>query len=127
MEHDWLYQNLLLLGLLWLSILLYGAWLRSRSATSLTTITPVKSIKKCSKQPIPFTGLLHKPLCDACEHAAESHPQVPCVPPPLLTCTRGRRRTVEARQQFCPDDDCSYYGWLGRGNIRANGHPGGKP
>jgi hypothetical protein len=23
--------------------------------------------------------------------------------------------------------DCSYYGWLGRGNIRANGHPGGNP
>ena len=22
---------------------------------------------------------------------------------------------------------CSYYGWLGRGNIRANGHPGGNP
>ena len=22
---------------------------------------------------------------------------------------------------------CSYYGWLGRGNIRANGHPGGTP
>jgi hypothetical protein len=22
---------------------------------------------------------------------------------------------------------CRYYGWLGRGNIRANGHPGGSP
>jgi hypothetical protein len=34
---------------------------------------------------------------------------------------------VETRQQFCPDDGCSYYGWGGRGNIRAHGHPGGKP
>src|SRR4030095_6894998 len=22
---------------------------------------------------------------------------------------------------------CAYHGWLGRGNIRANGHPGGQP
>src|SRR5262249_12385221 len=27
---------------------------------------------------------------------------------------------------FCPDHACSYHGWLGRGNIRANGHPGGQ-
>jgi transposase-like protein len=31
------------------------------------------------------------------------------------------------QQQFCPDEDCAYYGWVGRGNIRSNGHPGGKP
>ena len=30
-------------------------------------------------------------------------------------------------QHFCPAPDCSYHGWLGRGNIRANGHPGGQP
>jgi IS1 family transposase len=29
--------------------------------------------------------------------------------------------------QFCPAPDCAYRGWLGRGNIRANGHPGGQP
>jgi len=28
---------------------------------------------------------------------------------------------------FCPEPDCSYHGWLGRGNIRSNGHPGGQP
>jgi IS1 family transposase len=42
-------------------------------------------------------------------------------------CTRGRQRTVDTQQQFCPGQDCTYYGWAGRGNIRANGHPGGKP
>jgi hypothetical protein len=31
------------------------------------------------------------------------------------------------RQPCCPDEDCAYYGWVGRGNIRSNGHPGGKP
>jgi transposase-like protein len=41
--------------------------------------------------------------------------------------TQGRRRTVDTQQQFCPDPACSYHGWLGRGNIRSNGHPGGQP
>jgi hypothetical protein len=41
--------------------------------------------------------------------------------------TRGRRRTVDTQSHFCPDPDCSYHGWLGRGNIRSNGHPGGQP
>src|SRR5882724_267243 len=69
---------------------------------------------------------MHKPLCAACEHAADSRPQPPCAPPPLLRCTRGRWRTVDTQQQFCPDPDCTYYGWAGRGNTRANGHPGSK-
>jgi transposase-like protein len=127
MGHDWLYHNLLLLGQLWLSMLLYWAWLRGRSATSPTFPSPAKPIKKRIQQPKPFAGLLHKPLCDACEYAADSRAQAPCAPPPRLTFTRGRHRTVDTQQQFCPDEDCSYYGWRGRGNIRANGHPGGKP
>lgn len=34
---------------------------------------------------------------------------------------------VDTQQHFCPAQECTYYGWTGRGNIRANGHPGGKP
>ena len=116
-----------MLGLLWFSILLHWVWLRGRPATRLTTLTPASSSKKRSKEPTPFAGLLHKPLCDACAQAAASRPPAPYAPPPVLTFTRGRRRTIETRQQFCPADDCAYYGWVGRGNIRANGHPGGKP
>jgi IS1 family transposase len=44
----------------------------------------------------------------------------------MIIFTRGRRRTVDTSGQFCPDHDCSYHGWFGRGNIRANGHPGGQ-
>jgi hypothetical protein len=127
MGHDWLAHNLLLLGLLWLSMLLYARWLWSRPATSPTTRPPTTSMRRGSKEPTPFAGLIHNPLCAACEHAVASHPQAPCAPPPLVTFTRGRRRTVDTRQQFCPADACSYYGWLDRGNIRSNGHPGGKP
>jgi len=28
---------------------------------------------------------------------------------------------------FCPQDGCRYRGWLGLGNLRANGHPSGGP
>jgi len=28
---------------------------------------------------------------------------------------------------FCPHSDCDYRGWLGLGNLRANGHPSGGP
>jgi IS1 family transposase len=28
---------------------------------------------------------------------------------------------------FCPNPDCAYRGWVGWGNLRANGHPSGDP
>src|SRR5262249_43066339 len=40
---------------------------------------------------------------------------------------RGRRRHVDTSRHFCPDADCRYGGWLGLGNISANGHPSGGP
>ena len=49
------------------------------------------------------------------------------APPPFIRFTRGRRRTVNTQSHFCPDPDCAYHDWLGRGNIRANRHPGDQP
>ena len=40
--------------------------------------------------------------------------------------TRGRRRQVDTTGHFCPHATCAYYGWVGFGNIRANGHPTGR-
>jgi IS1 family transposase len=34
---------------------------------------------------------------------------------------------VDTSPHFCPDPDCAYGGWLGQGNISANGHPSGGP
>jgi transposase-like protein len=45
----------------------------------------------------------------------------------VIAFTRGRRRTVDTRSHFWPAPACSYRGWLDRGNIRSNGHPGGQP
>jgi IS1 family transposase len=77
-----------------------------------------------TKEPKPFTGLIHKPVCEACERGAEARPKAPGSPPPVMTFTRGRRRTVDTHAHFCPVPGCAYWGWRGRGNIRANGHPG---
>ena len=41
--------------------------------------------------------------------------------------TLGRRRQVDTSTHFCPNPDCAYRGWVGWGNLRANGHPNGGP
>ena len=122
-----IFYNLLLLSLVWLCIMLHVLWPYERTGPRPAPPKPTRPPRKRSKDPQPFAGLLHKPLCDACEHAAEARPQAPGAPPPLITFTRGRQRAIDTQQQFCPDQDCSYYGWTGRGNLRSNGHPGGKP
>jgi hypothetical protein len=124
--HQFYYQ-LVVLGLLWLFIMLHYAW---PSRCAATQPHPAKSItpqRKRSNEPQPFTGLIHPPLCDACAHATALHPASPSSPPPVLTFTRGRKRRIDTQNHFCPDADCAYYGWTGRGNLRANGHPDGKP
>src|SRR5262249_52269550 len=115
------------LGLLWLSMRVYWVWRQRRLAASQTTPTPTTPIQKRAKEPTPFVGLTHKPYCDAWEHAIERHPQAPSSLPPRLTCTRGRQRTSDTQPPFGPDHACTYYGGVGRGNIRANGHPGSQP
>ncbi len=65
----------------------------------------------------------HKPVCPACQAAKEVTP--PTEPPPVLEYHKGRPRCVDTRNHYCPNPNCSYYGWVGRGNIRSNGHPSG--
>jgi transposase-like protein len=122
-----LFHTLLLLALLWLWVILLWVWPQGQTATGQTTPTPATPIKTRSTAPKPFPGLIHKPHCEACAHAAESRHQAPSAPPPLFVFTRGRRRHVDTQHQFCPHPPCDHAGWVGRGNLRANGHPGGGP
>jgi hypothetical protein len=126
MGNDPHFDALLLLALFWLSLLLYWAWRQAQPTMGPIQSTATSPSRTRSHAPTPFPGLIHKPLCEACERATDPYPKPPSSPPSVLTFTRGRKRTIDTQQQFCPDDACSYYGWLGRGNIRANGHPGGK-
>jgi IS1 family transposase len=39
--------------------------------------------------------------------------------------TLRRRRQIDTSRHFCPNPACAYRGWVGWGNLRANGHPHG--
>ena len=52
-------------------------------------LEPPKRRHKRSKDPKPFPGLIHKPLCEACAQGADVHAKAPGSPPPIIRCTRG--------------------------------------
>jgi hypothetical protein len=81
---------------------------------------------RVKREPKPFAGYTRKPQCELCNPDIDFQPQVPNTPPPRLIFTRGRRRQVDTTGHFCPHAICSYHGWVGFGNIRANGHPNGR-
>jgi IS1 family transposase len=122
-----LFYQLLLVTLGLICLMIHVWWPDPPRAARPRTFKPEKPRRTRSKEPKPFTGSIHKPLCEACEQGTDTRPKAPGSPPPVMSFTRGRKRTVDTSGHFCPDQDCAYHGWLGRGNIRANGYPGGQP
>ena len=127
MTPNLLFYQLLVVALVLICLLIHVWWPEPRSPAYQMSLKPDKPRRKRSKEPKPFTGYIHKPLCEACEKGTDTSPKAPGSPPPILTFTRGRKRTVDTHAHFCPKTNCTYHGWLGRGNIRSNGHPGGQP
>jgi hypothetical protein len=127
MLSDPLFYKLLLVGCLWLCFILHVVWPSERAIPGPSTPKPAQLPRKRSHDPQPFAGLTHKPHCDACEQARAPRPQAPSAPPPRMVMTRGRPRQVDTSTHFCPNADCAYRGWVGWGNLRANGHPNGGP
>ena len=84
----------------------------------------VKAVKEQSQTTAP-TKRPPCPACAAAQERQESGVATPDEPPPIIEQARGRSRSVDTSSHFCPRKNCRYYGWLGRGNIRANGHPNG--
>jgi len=102
-----------LLALLWLCIMLHYSWPSDRAAHRQSPSQPAAPPHKRSREPAPFAGLPHQPLCDACEQAVAPRPPAPRAPPPRLSPTQGRRRPVATARHVCPAPDCAYRGWLG--------------
>jgi hypothetical protein len=118
-----LVHGLLLLTLLWQLVISYGTWKQGQATKCPLAQQP----QRLPKILLPFAGLTQKPPCAACEHG-QAHCDPPSLsPPPLIAPKRGRPRAVATQQHYCPLKTCRYYGWVGRGNIRANGHPGNSP
>jgi hypothetical protein len=121
-----LYYQLALWALVWIFVMLHVTESR-RGAPTPPTATPIKPKRKRSNEPKPFNGLTHKPHCALCERDT-AHPQTPPpVPPDPMPPTNRRPREIDTSRHFCPHAGCDYRGWLGLGNLRANGHPSGGP
>src|SRR5712692_1311514 len=114
-----LFPELLLLALLWLGVYIWR-WQRGHATKPLLA----HRTKRAPQVPKPFAGLTQKPHCKACEQNPHHSDRPPLSPPPVIAPKRGRPRTVDTHTHYCPMKTCAYYGWVGRGNVRANGHPG---
>ena len=125
-SHLFFYQ-LMFLGLLWFCVMLHYAWPNACTGGDQRPSQPLPPPRQRSRDPKPFPGLTRKPPCAACEQAHAYAPQPPGCPPPRRVPARGRPRQVETSQHFCPYPDCAYQGWVGLGNLCANGHPSGAP
>jgi hypothetical protein len=129
MESHHVFSQLVLFALIWLFIMLHLTRPK-RPVTALAATVlpePLKPKRPRPSAPTPFEGLTHKPHCALCERDT-AYPQAPPpVSPDLLSPTNRRPRAGDVSMHFCPHGDCDYRGWLGLGNLRANGHPSGGP
>jgi hypothetical protein len=127
-SHHFVYQ-LVLFALIWFFVVLHLTWPK-RPVTAPATLTepePLKPKRHRSNEPKPFEGLTQKPHCVLCERDT-AHPKVPPpLPPAPMPSTNRRPREIDTSRHFCPHSHWDYRGWLGLGNLRANGHPSGGP
>jgi IS1 family transposase len=124
-----IYYQLVIVGLLWLCVMLHYFWPSQDAVSPPPPVQPVppQVKRKRSNEPKPFVGLTQRPHCALCVHET-NHPKPPPPrrPTPMAPLTR-RPRVIDTSLHFCPHAGCDYHGWLGLGNLRANGHPSGGP
>src|SRR6266699_6952117 len=128
-SHHFVYQ-LVLFALIWLFILFHLNRPKCpvlAPATPTAEPEPLKPKRHRSNVPQPFEELTHKPHCALCERENAPLQAPPPVPPDPMPATNRRPREVDTSWHFCPQATCDSRGWLGLGNLRANGHPSGGP
>ena len=119
------YDQLVLLVLLWLCIMLPPLWSSPSGGAPQTSTQSIK--RKRSREPKPCAGLTHKPPCAlGAQETSETAPAPPRRPDPRPP-THRRPRTVRPSRHFCPHTGGDDRGGLGLGNGRAKGHPHGGP
>jgi hypothetical protein len=122
-----LFYQLALVVLVYVFLMLCWLWPNDPAAPRQSMAPSKLPRRQRSHDLKPFAGLTQRPHCALCEHEA-AHPQAPPpAPPEPMPPTHRRPRTVDTSRHFCPHRGCRYRGWLGLGNLRANGHPSGGP
>jgi transposase-like protein/IS1 family transposase len=126
--HHFVYQ-LVLFALIWLFVVMHLTRPKRAVIAPATPALPEPLTPKRprSNKPTPFEGLTQKPHCALCERDTAYPKAPPPVPPDPMPSTNRRPRAIDTSMHFCPHSHCDYRGWLGRGNLRANGHPSGGP
>jgi hypothetical protein len=126
-SHLFFYQ-LVLIALVWLFLVLHSAGPCARAKRPRPAEPgPLPPKRTRSKEPTPFVGLTQRPPGALCEREAPQPPLPPPMPPAAMPPPHRRPRTVDTSRHFCPHAGCASRGWLGWGNLRANGHPSGGP
>ena len=72
MAPNLLFYHLLLAALVLVCLIMHIWWPDPLSAPPPPPIKPHNSQRKRSQEPKPFTGYIHKPVCEACEHGLDS-------------------------------------------------------
>jgi hypothetical protein len=121
MVHDLLFHAFLLHGILWLYVIL--KWERRQRHAATSHVTTRATRRSHANQPL--LGFIHKPSCATCEDGAQEQAKAPLVAPSPMVTIRQCPRTVDTQHHFGPSPHCAYYGRVGFGNVRANGHPNG--
>ena len=127
MISDVLLYTLLSIGGVWLGLLLYGVWPYDRAVSGQRLAMPATPQRKRSQEPQPFAGLTPSRIVPPV-----SRVRAPQALPSGTTrtdalCPTDARVRSTPRMHFCPHANCAYRGWVGLGNLRANGHPSGGP
>jgi IS1 family transposase len=121
------FYHLGLVALVYVFLMLCWLWPNDAASPHQPIVPTQPSRRKRFKETKPFAGLTQRPQCALCEREATQAHEPPPAPPEPMPLTHRRPRTVDTSQHFCPQGGCRYRGWLGRGNLRANGHPNGGP
>ena len=120
------FYQLALIALGWVFLMLSWRWPSEPAAARPIPPTPVMPPRKRSTAPKPFPGSPTRPIAMPVSRAsaAPGSAAFRSTPHRLDPWTS---RHVDTSRHCCPDADCRYGGWLGLGNISANGHPSGGP
>jgi hypothetical protein len=125
MVSDLVFYQLGLIALVWLCLMLHWAW--PSAAACPMPPAPSSPLPKRKRESQPFKGRTQRPQCVACDHDAKHPKPPPARRPDPMPPTNRRPCAIDTSRHFCPHAGCAYRGWLGLGNLRANGHPSGGP